>query len=540
VFFENLLHSQADALSQIDQIVRSISLPLASGLDDPFQHVLRHHLTIRWSSASSMYGELPADFQRRFEVEDAWIMPLLADQDCLGLLIVDNKFNNIPIDLTDIELLSTFANLVAMAITQDRRRRAEQSRLELSETYREISRVLSSSLDIDKVLDSILEQMARVLPYNVATVQWLDERENGLRIIRAKGFPDEEIIEKLSFPLDGHFPNVEVFHKRTIIRYEDIQHEYQHFSDPRYGVKRIHSWLGVPLIVENDVKGVITVDHFEYGVYNISHESIAITLASIAAMALRNAEAAQEMVRISSIASMGAWGAELTHEMKGELANIRRKTEIIGDELEDLPPGEPLRQTIEEAIQEIEQSMDKLKFPPMPRSRQEAEQFLPEAPACADEVIRRVCDEFQEKNPEIYFGEVLECGPALARLHEMWFERILGHLLHNASRAVDKQRTPRILVRSRLTQNEIRVEVADNGHGITEEILPLLFREPAPAREDRSGQGLLIVRYLLELHGGHIQVGWNKHGQGACFYFTVPLMPGQSLPASYEPTKEHS
>ena len=134
-------------------------------------------------------------------------------RDCLGLLIVDNKFNNIPVDLAEEnkELLSTFANLAAMAIAQDRRRKAEHSRLEISETFREISRILGSTLDIDKVLDSVLEQMDRVLPYNTASVQWLDDSRKNLQIIRARGFPDDREVEKLSFALDKDFPNVQVF-----------------------------------------------------------------------------------------------------------------------------------------------------------------------------------------------------------------------------------------------------------------------------------------------------------------------------------------
>jgi signal transduction histidine kinase len=171
----------------------------------------------------------------------------------------------------------------------------------------------------------------------------------------------------------------------------------------------------------------------------------------------------------------------------------------------------------------------------MPRSSQEAEQFLPDLPACPDEVIHRVCQEFHENNPEIRIGEELECGPVHVRLHEMWFERILKHLLHNASRAVAVRNDPVIAIKTRQMRNDIRVDVVDNGHGISAGVLPLLFREPTPASEERSGQGLMIVRYLLELHGGQIQVGWNKPGQGTSIYFTIPVMS----PARDNETKEH-
>ena len=181
-----------------------------------------------------------------------------------------------------------------MAIAQDRRRKAEHSRLEISETFREIARILGSTLDIEKVLDSVLEQMDRVLPYNTASVQWLDDTRKKLQIIRARGFPDDRAVEKLSFALDKDFPNVQVFHRREVIRYDDIQQVYEHFSDPSYYVEKVRSWLGVPLIVENEVRGVITVDNFEPGVYNADHETIAEMLASQAALAIQNASSYKE------------------------------------------------------------------------------------------------------------------------------------------------------------------------------------------------------------------------------------------------------
>jgi signal transduction histidine kinase len=70
------------------------------------------------------------------------------------------------------------------------------------------------------------------------------------------------------------------------------------------------------------------------------------------------------------------------------------------------------------------------------------------------------------------------------------------------------------------------MEVSDSGPGIDETLREQLFQRPSAlsqreAREQRGGLGLLIVRRMLELHGGGIRFLEAK--QGACFRFYVPL-----------------
>jgi PAS domain S-box-containing protein len=74
-----------------------------------------------------------------------------------------------------------------------------------------------------------------------------------------------------------------------------------------------------------------------------------------------------------------------------------------------------------------------------------------------------------------------------------------------------------------------RLVVRDSGQGIAPQFLPHVFdrfeqAEPAATRRHGGlGLGLAIVRHLVELHGGRVDVESAGEGQGAAFTVTLPL-----------------
>jgi signal transduction histidine kinase len=79
-------------------------------------------------------------------------------------------------------------------------------------------------------------------------------------------------------------------------------------------------------------------------------------------------------------------------------------------------------------------------------------------------------------------------------------------------------------------EEELLVEVGDNGRGIARNHHDLVFREFAqvdasPSRPHHgTGLGLAIARKLVELHSGRIWVE-SELGKGSRFFFTLPLNP---------------
>ena len=111
-------------------------------------------------------------------------------------------------------------------------------------------------------------------------------------------------------------------------------------------------------------------------------------------------------------------------------------------------------------------------------------------------------------------------------------EQVLNNLVDNAV----KYSTPGTLLRiSTVRKDEfIHTTIEDQGQGICEEELPLVFNEFQVSStkslngEVSTGLGLAIVRKIVEEHGGNVWVN-SELGKGSAFTFSLPLTAAQQL-----------
>lgn len=153
------------------------------------------------------------------------------------------------------------------------------------------------------------------------------------------------------------------------------------------------------------------------------------------------------------------------------------------------------------------------------------------------EVVRQVLQGFKFHAEErgVRLAERLPDGVPALRADREKLRRILTDLVANALRFTGEG--GRVEVHASVGIREVIVTVVDDGIGIPAERLPALFERPsedAPMFARGAGLGLLIVRSLVEGHGGRV---WAEShpGVGSRLHFTVPVerpTPSEARPAS--------
>ncbi len=100
-------------------------------------------------------------------------------------------------------------------------------------------------------------------------------------------------------------------------------------------------------------------------------------------------------------------------------------------------------------------------------------------------------------------------------------QQVMVNLLRNAVDAMEGVANPQIVIRSQAHGEWVEVNVADQGHGISEEALANVFKPFDTKKIHGMGVGLSISRTIIEAHGGKFWVE-NRFPSGACFKFTLP------------------
>ena len=110
-------------------------------------------------------------------------------------------------------------------------------------------------LRLDELLAALLERTRQILEVDTCAILLLDEETNELVACAAHGI-EEEVEQGVRVPVGGGFAGRIAAEKRPVIL-DDVDHA--HVLNPLLREKGIKSMLGVPLVVEGEVRGVLHV-----------------------------------------------------------------------------------------------------------------------------------------------------------------------------------------------------------------------------------------------------------------------------------------
>ena len=148
-----------------------------------------------------------------------------------------------------------------------------------------IMAAVSSTLELDELLDSVLRDVQRLIPCNVSMIYIL-ERDNTLRIRRYRdnGFDDDQSMLQENLPKFETTRLLRATGQPVVIADCDTDPRWIKLPDSR----PIRSWLGAPLIHHGEFLGEINLDSTEPNTFTEEDADLVQALASQVAAALHN------------------------------------------------------------------------------------------------------------------------------------------------------------------------------------------------------------------------------------------------------------
>ena len=104
-----------------------------------------------------------------------------------------------------------------------------------------------------------------------------------------------------------------------------------------------------------------------------------------------------------------------------------------------------------------------------------------------------------------------------AQLDPVLMEQVFINLLRNAMDALNNTTDPKIGIHIfKSLEGELEIQIADNGPGISEDLLDQIFVPFFTTKKEGSGIGLSLSRQIVQLHKGNIYA-YSKLGKGTIF-----------------------
>jgi PAS domain S-box-containing protein len=190
-------------------------------------------------------------------------------------------------------LAEVLADQVAIALENARLYEIAQRRAEEAETLHQAGAVVAATLRQDEAIERILRELARVVPYDSASVQLL--REGYLEIVGGRGWLHPETVLGLRFTVPGDNPNSVVIQQRQPYILADAPAAYATFQEDTHS--DVRSWLGVPLIVRDRVIGMLAVESMKPNYFTSNHARLVAAFTDQVAIAIEDARLYQEIQR---------------------------------------------------------------------------------------------------------------------------------------------------------------------------------------------------------------------------------------------------
>jgi nitrogen fixation/metabolism regulation signal transduction histidine kinase len=227
---------------------------------------------------------------------------------------------------------------------------------------------------------------------------------------------------------------------------------------------------------------------------------------------------------------LAAWrdvARQVSHEIKNPLSSIQLAlyrlrqrfppgVSTANNEDEAPPSFSDLQKMVGESLQSIDDELAGL--------RHLAEEFsefarLPQAdlkPDNLNEVVQMTAQLHQAVGSNrIKIDLDLDPSLPLRPIDREQIKRLLNNLLKNAMEAMPNQRCE-VRLRTRRHEEWAVLEIADNGPGLTPEARRRIFEPNFTTKREGGGLGLVIVKRIVEEHGGRIEVE-SETGKGTCF-----------------------
>jgi signal transduction histidine kinase len=517
---------------------------------------------------------------QRMESVTYW--PLIARREIIGVLTVQCKSKN-AYQPYQQSIIRTLASTTALALDNvnayseiERRKREVEEKVtertaELEQSNQhiralsEICTDIGSTLDLNTLMNTVYNRIKLLMDVDAFSIGLFDAEKQQIKFkLAIEG--GQYLPESVVYMTEKNSSSVWcIDHKKPVVINDYARDFPRYFGNmpipkPKVGVQSA-SLIFWPLVVGDQIIGVLTVQSFEKNAYDEHHQDIVKTLASTTAIALDNARAyakvekqnreiidtQQQLVLAEKMVSLGTLTAGVAHEINNptnfvyvSAQNMHVDLEkfktflfaLAGDDADD-EVLESFKQHFDplfEQIDTIQNGSERIKTIVQDLRSftrlDEADNKAVRITECLISTLNLVRSKYRD---QIAFGSSFNFDPKI-HCQPSQLNQVFMNILVNACEAIDMdQESDRktkgyVNIITDLADDQLQITFTDNGCGMDEETKNKLF-EPFYTTKgvgEGTGLGMSISFGIIQDHKGSIDI-ISEVGKGSQFIISLPL-----------------
>ncbi len=394
-----------------------------------------------------------------------------------------------------------------------------------------ISRLTSSSLDLNRVLQTTLNQTMGLMAGRAALIALMEPEEECAVLRMHRGLPpqlDGQLAGASWSPGEGVIGQV--------IRSGEIQVADDLGVDPHLAPLSEHglqSMVCVPLLAKGGVVGALAVIGQKGTVWGEHSVRLLEAVGGQVGTAIENARlytrvrdyaealarSQAQLVQAEKLAAMGRLTASIAHELNNPLQAIQNCLHLVlHRSLDDEKRSRYLKmaqEEVERLIVTVQRMLDFYRPSPMQLRATDVHQVLEDVLALAGKQIQRARVRVRRR----FAANIPPLNAVKNQLKQVFLNLVI-----NAVEAMPNGGDLEIETRLVDGGQWVAISFRDHGVGLSKEAMAHLFEPFYTTKSKGTGLGLSISYGIIEQHGGTIEVQ-STTGRGSCFTVRLPARP---------------
>lgn len=279
--------------------------------------IIGHTAEIRQTYISKHVATDPYYFSNDEHYGSAICVPILGKNELLGLLYVESAESD-AFHEEDVITLETLANQISASLQRASLYSSTQEHLRVMSTVQAVSRVIISSLDLEIIFTTVVEELKKSFGYTHVSIYLL--KDDYLHLGAQVGYPEELIIHKI------HVSQGVI--GRTI-KSKTVQFIQDASKEPSFlrADNNVTSEICIPLLKDNNVLGTLNVESDQNRTLTNDDVELLTVLSASIALAVDNARLHAQVKEMAMTDAVS--GLPNRHALEQALTNeVERSTRL--------------------------------------------------------------------------------------------------------------------------------------------------------------------------------------------------------------------